>query len=199
MNSVVGVWRGFENDRRRAEQQKQAAAERQQRAAEQQAREQQALLAEQEKQRLALEADAADRAFQLQRLTEAQAANRRLIEQRQAEEMRGLELEAAGELGKVRAEAVATEEQRRAALRRAVARQRAKFGLQGVGSSGGSSEAVLFGMVEESDEERRHRERLDRLRETAVGDQLQSKRRRNLLELTEMAEKQRLEWLTLRI
>lgn len=84
------------------------------------------------------------------------------------------------------------DEERRAALRRAVARQRAQFGAQGVGSNAGSSEAVLLGMFEESEDEQKRREQIDTMRSNALDQNLNQTRSLNLLEATQLAERQRL-------
>ena len=84
------------------------------------------------------------------------------------------------------------ESERREALRRAVARQRASFGSQGVGSSGGSADAVLLGLFEESDDEREKRGRLDALRSQATQTGLSGKYATNLLKATDAADKQNL-------
>lgn len=84
------------------------------------------------------------------------------------------------------------DEERRAALRRAVARQRAQFGSQGVGSNAGSSEAVLLGMFEESEDEQKRRAQLDTLRSNALDQNLKQTRSLNLLQATQLAERQRL-------
>lgn len=82
---------------------------------------------------------------------------------------------------------------RRDALKRAVSRQRAKFGARGVGSAGGSSEAVLLGLFEESETEKEERERLDNIRLSAIDQDLDSLQRKNLLEVSQLAERQRLQ------
>ena len=87
-------------------------------------------------------------------------------------------------------------EQRQAALRRAVARQRARFGASGVGSVNGSSEAVLLGMFDESDEERENRERLDRLRNRALEQDQSQLRSRNVLAATQAAQRNQLKRLS---
>lgn len=87
-------------------------------------------------------------------------------------------------------------EQRQAALRRAVARQRARFGASGVGSVNGSSEAVLLGMFEESDDERENRERLDRLRNRALEQDQSQLRSRNVLAATQRAQRSQLKRLS---
>lgn len=84
------------------------------------------------------------------------------------------------------------ENTRRDALKRAVARQRAQFGASGVSANGGSSEAVLLGLFDESDEQRAERERLDNLRLGALDQNLSNQNRINTLELSQKAEKDRL-------
>lgn len=84
------------------------------------------------------------------------------------------------------------EEKRQQALRRAVARQRASFGSQGVGSASGSSQAVLLGLFDESDEERTRREELDNLRLAALDQDASQTRALNVLQRTQLAERQKL-------
>ncbi len=93
---------------------------------------------------------------------------------------------------KIEIQAQANEEKRLSALRRAVARQRASFGARGVGNSGGgSSQAVLLGLFEESEEEKQRRGELDGIRASAL-DLSQSKRASiNILQRTQLQERQR--------
>jgi hypothetical protein len=94
---------------------------------------------------------------------------------------------------------IATEQadsQRRSALKRAVARQRASFGSQGVGSNAGSSEAVLLGLFQESDEERVNREKLDSLRNNVIDQNLGHQQQLNLLQQTQLREKQYVDYLS---
>lgn len=81
------------------------------------------------------------------------------------------------------------EEERRAALRRAVARQRANFGSQGVGSASGSSQAVLLGLFDESDDEARRREALDNLRLTGIEQGVDQRASLNVLQRTQLAQR----------
>lgn len=81
------------------------------------------------------------------------------------------------------------EEERRAALKRAVARQRANFGSQGVSSSGGSSQAVLLGLFEESEDEARRREELDQIRLTGINQNLDQLSAVNVLQRTQLQER----------
>ncbi len=95
----------------------------------------------------------------------------------------------------IAATASAEEMQRRAALKRAVARQRAAFGSQGVGSTDGSSEAVLLGLFDESDRERQDREKLDSIRAAALDQDLSARNSLNVLQLAQLQERQKLERL----
>ena len=93
--------------------------------------------------------------------------------------------------------AARADEERRKALRRAVSRQRARFGSQGVGASAnsGSSEAVLLGMFQESEDERKDRNALDYIRKRAIDLGSSQKRSANLLQVTQMQERQKLQRL----
>ena len=93
------------------------------------------------------------------------------------------------------ADARFAESERLQTLRRAVARQRARFGAQGVGNDGGSSEAVLLGLFEESEQEKFKREQLDNLRNQAGRLDVEGRHSLNLLELTSQAERRNLELL----
>lgn len=90
----------------------------------------------------------------------------------------------------------ADEKRRRAGLRRVMARTRSRLAAQGIDAAGGSGEALLLGLVSETDEERRQAASLDRLRAAALERDFDDARRRNLLELNELAERQRLELLS---
>lgn len=89
-----------------------------------------------------------------------------------------------------------SDSQRRTALKRAMARQRANFGAQGVGSDNGSSEAVLLGMFSESDEERANREKIDALRTQAIDQNIGQRQQLNLLQQTQLREKQYVDYLS---
>ncbi len=70
---------------------------------------------------------------------------------------------------------------RRDLLRRSMAKQRAEFGSSGIGSGGGSSEAVLLGMFDESDAQRALREQMSSLRDAALDQSVNDKNQLNLL------------------
>ena len=95
-----------------------------------------------------------------------------------------------------RVAAEGAEATRRAALKRAMARQRASFGAQGVGSSAGSAEAVLLGMFQESDEERANREKIQNLRAAALDQNVAQQQQINLLQQTQLRENQRIDYLS---
>ncbi|MCB9996609.1 MAG: hypothetical protein H6869_09255 [Rhodospirillales bacterium] len=94
---------------------------------------------------------------------------------------------------KLRAEADAAEAERLAALRRAVARQRAAFGASGIGNTDGSSEAVLLGMFEETDQDRTESERLDDIRNRVLDQEQAAQERLNILQASQLRQKQQLE------
>lgn len=75
------------------------------------------------------------------------------------------------------------ERKRQQDLRRATAARKAAFGSQGISTADGSGQAVLLGLFQNSDEERKYRERLDALRRDALAQDVENKRRRNLLSL----------------
>jgi hypothetical protein len=80
-------------------------------------------------------------------------------------------------------------QQRQAALRRAVARQRAEFGASGVSTEDGSSEAVLLGLFQETEDDKANRARLDNLRVKALDQNLSNASRVNTLERTQLKQR----------
>lgn len=93
-------------------------------------------------------------------------------------------------------EARNAETMRKDALKRSVARQRAQFGAQGVGSGGGSSQAVLLGLFDESEDEREKREASDALRSRAIEQNLGQQGALNVLQRTQLAEKNKIKTLS---
>lgn len=94
----------------------------------------------------------------------------------------------------IEADALTAEQSRRAALKRAVARQKVSLAAQGISAvDDGSAEAILLGMFQESETERAQRERLDGLRAHALGAGLEERKAINVLQRAQLAEKQRLE------
>lgn len=112
----------------------------------------------------------------------------------QDEEMRRAGEGAAQDRAKIAFDAQAAEDARRAALKRAVSRQRATFGASGIdANSSGSAQAVLLGLFDESDDERTRRESLDAMRYGAVDQGLAQRARMNVLERTHLAQQQQLQ------
>ncbi len=105
---------------------------------------------------------------------------------------RQLRADAALEKQKIATDATNAEEDRQKALRRAVSRQKASFGGQGISTGSGSSQAVLLGLFAESEEEKRRREELDSLRVNAIDQDVAQKKSINVLQRTQLEEKQRM-------
>lgn len=120
----------------------------------------------------------------------------RQLQERQAEQQKQSAEDAALQRQQITLSAEEDERKRRDALRRAVARQRANFGASGISSAGGSAEAVLLGLFDESDDERSERERLDALRFGALDQGLDQQRRLDVIQRTQLQESQRIGRLT---
>ncbi len=88
--------------------------------------------------------------------------------------------------------AAGNEADRVSALKRAVASQRAQYGSSGVSASGGSSEAVLLGLFEESEAEKSKREASNVLKLKALDQSLTDNQALNLLQATQLAERQKI-------
>ena len=100
-------------------------------------------------------------------------------------ERREIKAERDRRIAEIRTGDAAAEEERRAALRRLLASERARAGAAGVGGAGGSAQAVLRGLTEESERERTAREGASAQRIRELRDRARGERRRNLLDLTE--------------
>lgn len=131
-----------------------------------------------ESQRQALRAE---QDMALQQLTAQQALNERQSAQ-----------EAELQRQKIATDALSAENSRRAALRRAMAKQRAQFGGSGLSGGDGSAEAVLLGLFEESEADRATSQRLDTLRNAAIDQSLSDQRALNVLQRTQLQERQAL-------
>ena len=125
----------------------------------------------------------------------SQSNNNQAVEQLQAKQdlqERSAAANAALEKQRIALSAEQNEEKRKTALKRAVARQRANFAGQGVGTGSGSSQAVLLGMFEESEDEKRDREALDTMRLNAIDQDLSQNRALNVLQRTQLEEKNKI-------
>jgi hypothetical protein len=106
--------------------------------------------------------------------------------------MRNAAEQAALQKEQIRLSAEQAETNRRSSLRRAMARQRALFGSSGTGSGGGSAQAVLLGMFDESEEDLQQRQALDALKTAAVDQGFSQQQRINTLQLSQLRERDRL-------
>ncbi|MCB9981577.1 MAG: transporter [Rhodospirillales bacterium] len=116
----------------------------------------------------------------------------RQLQERQRLEQARLAQSNALEREKIATQTAQDEEDRRAALRRAVARQRASFGGQGISASGGSAQAVLLGLFDETEDEINRRTELDSLRTRALDLGESQNRSLNLLQATQLQQRQKL-------
>jgi colicin import membrane protein len=121
------------------------------------------------------------------------SVNSKQAAQQNALQIKQLQQDAALKQQQTNLETQQAEEKRRTALKRAMATQRANFGAQGVGLGGGSSEAVLLGMFEESDQERSNREQINHLKTAALESGVSQQRQLNLLQQEQLRERQILE------
>lgn len=96
----------------------------------------------------------------------------------------------------IAAQSEINEQNRRAALKRAVARQRAQFGSSGISQGSGSSEAVLLGMFDETEAELAQRARLDNLRKGALDQRLAQSNSLNVLQYEQLRQRQNLNNVT---
>lgn len=118
------------------------------------------------------------------------------LKARQDLQMRQAAQDAALEKRRITIDAANSEDERKKALKRAVARQRASFGSQGVGANAGSSQAVLLGMFEESEADKRRREELDELRLKSIDQELSQVGALNILQREQLSEKKKLQDIT---
>lgn len=115
------------------------------------------------------------------------------LQSRQRQEEDAAAQTAALQKSQMAAERQNAESRRIAALRRAVARQKTLFSAQGLGGANdGSNEAVLLGLYNDSNIDANEQARLDSLRSTALDQSLDQRKQRNLLEVTQLAERQNL-------
>ncbi len=81
---------------------------------------------------------------------------------------------------------------RKSALKRAVASRRAEFGASGVRSGAGSSQAILLGLFDESEEEKKQREFLDNLKLKSLDQNITQLSAINTLTKTQLEQRQNL-------
>lgn len=111
-------------------------------------------------------------------------------------DLQNLQAESALQKQQIQIEAANAETERRDALRRVLAKQRAQFGASGIDQGDGSSQAVLLGLFDESDQERAQREALDALKSASIDQKYSAQQRVNTLALTQLREKNKLSNVT---
>ena len=87
----------------------------------------------------------------------------------------------------------AAERDRKAALKRAVARQRAQYGAQGISTATGSSEAVLLGLFGTSEDDAAENQRRNVISLSAIDQDLAAQNRLNVIQRTQLKQRQKLE------
>lgn len=129
------------------------------------------------------------------RQKDAQELALRQLQERQSLQQQQLAQSNALEREKITTQSTQDEEERRAALRRAVARQRANFGASGISANSGSGQAVLLGLFDETEDELARREQLDNLRTRALDLGESQASSLNLLQATQLRERNALKSL----
>ncbi len=122
--------------------------------------------------------DHKDRDLALRQLQERQAAEEKIAGTRLARDQMILD-----------AESASTERRRLNALKRETARQNAAFGGAGVEGDTGSGEAVLLGLFNESEDEKRDQDSITALRRQMLADNFNALKSRNLLEFSHATER----------
>jgi hypothetical protein len=108
--------------------------------------------------------------------------NLALSQRAQANEAKQLRKERDRQIQAIRLRDTEDGRQRQLALRRRLAEERARAGGAGVGSSGGSADAVLAGLVEESRLQDQARQRESDLRVQDIRSTFEGRRQRSLLD-----------------
>ena len=126
-------------------------------------------------------------------LRETHALQQRQLSQDQATAGQAQQADIATRRAQIETSAANDEAARLKALRRTVGRTRASLGSRGGGTSDGSGEAVLLGLVADTNQDQQEAAATTRLRTQALAQEVTDTRTSNLLERSQLAEKQRLE------
>ena len=190
-------------DRRYAEERQARLEEQQQRERAQQAEwqrqdqlRQQELEVERQRQATDATLQADQRRSDMAWLGQAQTLDYTQLRARQEADAQAAGADAQTRMASLSQQAAADEQRRRDALRRTVGRTRADLGGQGVSSADGSGEAILLGLVGESAQEGRTAAQVDQLKRQAIQQELDNSRRRNLLEQAQLAQRQRMDFMS---
>jgi hypothetical protein len=126
-------------------------------------------------------------------LRETHALQQRQLSQDQATAGQAQQADIATRRAQIETSAASDEAARLKALRRTVGRTRASLGSRGGGTSDGSGEAVLLGLVADTNQDQEEAAATNRLRTQALAQETADTQKSNLLERSQLAEKQRLE------
>lgn len=122
-----------------------------------------------------------------------QAEAMKELQQKQQLEERKAQSDAGLQKAQLAAESRASQDQTQAALMRAVAKQRAQFGAKGISPDEGSAQAVLLGLYKQNDQQLADQERIDNLRNAAIDQNLNDQYALDVLQRTQLAQKQKLD------
>jgi len=114
------------------------------------------------------------------------------LQQTQANTEREAQQKAARDRERLQVEAQQNDQRRRQSLRRSIARQNARVGASDT-SRTGSNEAVLLGLINDTEDDRQNAAQLDQLRFNTIDSGVSDLQQRNVLQRTQLAERQRLE------
>ncbi len=128
-------------------------------------------------------------------LQSTQALQMQQLQETQAADTAAQDANIQNQMDQAQLSANAAEQTRRDALRQAVARTKVDLAGQGVDPHDGSGEAILLGQIKASDQDRQAADAATQLRLKALSQQADTLNQRNLLEQTQLAERQRLQWL----
>ena len=116
----------------------------------------------------------------------------RQLQQQQSLSQQQATAKSASDRAQIALDAKQTEDARRTALKRAIAKQNVNFGASGVSKSG-SGEAVLLGLYNEADDDLNYNKSLDQLRYNAIDRGLYNAQQNNILKRNQLSEQQRLQ------
>ena len=132
-----------------------------------------------QKDEAAAAAAAAARAKEMDDYRSSQEQTLAQLRASQEEAVRAKETDAQTQLAQLTAAADAAEQRRLAALRQAVSKTRAGLGARGVTAQDGSGEAILLGLTNSSETERKDAQATDQMKRAAIQQSLDEAKRRN--------------------
>ena len=128
-------------------------------------------------------------------LAATQALQMRQLQQTQASDTAIQDAGIQTQMDQTQLSANTAEQTRRDALRTAVAKTTADLAGQGIDPTDGSGEAILLGQIKASDQAKQAADAATQLRMQALSQQAADTNQKNLLEQTQLADRQRLQWL----